>query len=89
MNKIIKVQNLKCGGCAHTIITKISELENIKNVKVTVKTATVEFECLTDADFEIVKNELNTIGYPVVGNKNSIGLKAKSFVSCTSGRISN
>jgi len=89
MQKTITIQNLKCGGCARTITTKVSELNNIENVKVDVENSTVTFDFITDTDFETVKDRLNTIGYPVVGDKNSIGLKAKSFVSCASGRMSS
>lgn len=89
MKKTITIQNLKCGGCARTITTKISELENIENVKVDVENATVTFEYLSDIDIETVKNKLNGIGYPAEGDANTITSKAKSFVSCASGRMAN
>ena len=36
MTTIIKIQNLKCGGCANTIIKKVSDIENVTNVNVNV-----------------------------------------------------
>ena len=34
MTTTLEIQNLKCGGCAHTIISKLNELEGIQNVSV-------------------------------------------------------
>ena len=37
----IIVQNLKCGGCAKTIINTLTALDNVKNVEVDVNQSTV------------------------------------------------
>lgn len=89
MKSTIIIQNLKCGGCANTITTKISALENINNVTVNLETSTVSFEGVSEDDITSVKNKLAAIGYPVEGEDNSIVSKAKSFVSCATGRMSN
>ena len=34
MTITLEIQNLKCGGCSNTIITKLSDLENIKDANV-------------------------------------------------------
>ena len=47
MNTTILIQNLKCGGCANTITTKISTLENISNVIVNVEDSSVSFESVS------------------------------------------
>ena len=44
MNTSIKIQNLKCGGCANTIIKKISAIKNVTNVSVNVDDSTVTFD---------------------------------------------
>lgn len=88
MKEVIKIQNLKCGGCAHTITTKILEIENIKNVTVAVETSEVTVEYVSESDLENVKNKLSAIGYPEEGAKNSVVSKAKSFVSCATGKMS-
>ena len=36
MNTSIVVQNLKCGGCANTITTKLAEIENISEITIDV-----------------------------------------------------
>lgn len=88
MQKTVIIQNLKCGGCAKTITTNISELENIMNVSVNVDESSVTFDFTTDKDAEVVKNKLSALGYPVEGDANSITSKAKSFVSCATGKMS-
>ena len=89
MKSTIVIQNLKCGGCASTISTKISALDNINSVLVDVETSTVSFEASSEEDITLVKNKLAAIGYPAEGEDNSMVSKAKSFVSCATGRMSN
>ncbi len=89
MTSSLIVQNLKCGGCANTITTKISALENISNVTVDIETSTVTFEAVSEENIVQVKTKLATIGYPEVGDSNSVVSKAKSFVSCATGKMSN
>lgn len=87
MTANLYIQNLKCGGCAHTITTKISELLNISNVEVNVEESSVSFNYNAEDELNVVKNKLQTLGYPVEGNANSVISKAKSFVSCATGKI--
>jgi copper chaperone len=88
MTTTIKIQNLKCGGCANTIITKISSLDNVKEVTVNLEDSTVTFNTLSEKEIEIVKNKLTTLGYPADGENNSVISKAKSYVSCATGKMS-
>ena len=88
MKTTILIQNLKCGGCANTISSKISNLENISNVMVDVDASSVTFESVSDIDVVNVREKLAAIGYPEEGEDNTIVSKAKSFVSCATGRIS-
>ena len=88
MKTSISVQNLKCGGCAHTITSKISAIENISNLEVDVEENRVSFNYLMDADVLAVKNKLKNLGYPSIEDDNSLVSKAKSFVSCATGKIS-
>ncbi|MCR9182719.1 MAG: heavy-metal-associated domain-containing protein [Flavobacteriaceae bacterium] len=87
MKTTLQIQNLKCGGCAHTVTTKITALENIENVLVDVDTDTVSFEYTNEADLETVKKKLLSLGYPAIGEANPLTAKAKSFVSCAVGRM--
>jgi len=87
MKTTLQIQNLKCGGCAHTVTTKITALENIENVLVDVDADTVSFDYSNEQDLEQVKTKLLALGYPALGEINSITSKAKSFVSCAVGRM--
>ena len=89
MKTTIIIQNLKCGGCANTITTKLSGIEGISDVTVNVETSTVSFNYKNENDLLAVKSKLSAIGYPEEGEKNSVVSKAKSFVSCATGKMAN
>ena len=88
MKTTLKIQNLKCGGCANTIITKISNIDQISDVNVNVEESTVTFTSTSEGEIENVKNKLSTLGYPIEGDNNSVISKAKSYVSCATGKMS-
>ncbi len=87
MTTNLTIQNLKCGGCAHTITTKLSELHNITNVIVDVESSTVGFNHQSIKEAALVKNKLSTLGYPIEGDVNTTVSKAKSYVSCAVGKM--
>ncbi|WP_322550748.1 heavy-metal-associated domain-containing protein [Flavobacterium psychraquaticum] len=88
METTIQIQNLKCGGCANTITKNIVVIEGITNVSVNVEESTVNFNYETEAQLVEVKEKLKTLGYPEDGATNSLGSKAKSYVSCAIGKMS-
>lgn len=81
------VQNLKCGGCANTVKNKLSELEGVSAVEVNVETAEVVFNLKDENLMQRVTDKLAAIGYPIVGDENTLKQKAQSFVSCVVGRV--
>lgn len=87
MKTTLYIQNLKCGGCETTIKNKLSELKSISNISFNFQYATVTFEHENKEDIDNVKQLLSKIGYPPFGEKNNLGKKAKSYVSCATGRI--
>lgn len=82
-----QIQNLKCGGCAHTIISNLNKLDNIDNVQLNVETSEVSFNCINEIDVKTVYQKLKALGYPIIEEENSIALKAKSYISCAVGKI--
>ncbi len=88
MKTSIIVQNLKCGGCANTISTKLSEIETISNILVDVEESKVTFDCPNPEDAIEVKQKLRSLGYPSIEDENGLVSKAKSFVSCATGKMS-
>jgi len=87
MRTTVHLQNLKCGGCEHTIINRLSEVKNISNVEINQEDATIAFDYHTNHDFEAAKHVLSRIGYPIVGTENKLKTKVQSYVSCAIGRI--
>lgn len=88
MKATIHIQNLKCGGCAKTITSKVSTLPNITNVTIDLESSTVSFNYSDFNDAVLVKEKLKSLGYPSIEMDNSTISKARSFVSCASGKIS-
>ena len=89
LNKMItniQIENLKCGGCAATIKKGISAINGVNDVAVDVENSIVTIDS-ENANLVEIKEKLSKLGYPEVGDKNSVLHKAKSFVSCAVGRI--
>ncbi len=87
MKTSILVQNLKCGGCANTIVSELSIIKGIDNVTVDNDSSSVSFSHVDVDETILAKEKLKAIGYPSVDSKNSVLSKTKSFVSCASGRM--
>ena len=87
MKAAILVQNLKPGERANTITTKLSQIDTLSEILVDTETSTVSFVATNPEDVLIVKEKLKTLGYPSIEDANGIISKAKSFVSCATGRI--
>lgn len=87
MKHTIQIQNLKCGGCANTIITKLNLLEGISETAVNVEKDEVSFNYTSEENLAIIYQKLKDLGYPIYEDDNSLGLKAKSYISCAMGRF--
>ena len=83
----LEIQNLKCGGCANTIISRLNELDNISDVTVDNTNDSVSFAYQNEDGLQSARTLLSKLGYPVVGENNPLSKKARSFVSCAAGRM--
>jgi copper chaperone len=86
MKHKVHIQNLKCGGCAHTITSELGKLDGVTDVIVDENTDAVSFK-LDGEDISNVVRRLDELGYPIENEPNSLFKKAKSYVSCAVGRI--
>jgi len=86
MKTEIKVDNLKCHGCANTITNSLQKLDGVDMVAVDVENSTVLLEHKPEVDKDRFTNKLSQLGYPEQGTTTAIQ-KAKSYVSCAIGRI--
>ncbi len=88
METTIHIQNLKCGGFANTITKGIATIDSIQNISVNVEESSVTFSYENEGILDEVKSKLKTMGYPEDGEANTLGSKAKSYVSCAIGKMS-
>ena len=87
MKSLLVLQNLKCTGCASTITSKLTDFDFVHSVMVDVEASTVEVIYELEINLPILQEALRKLGYPVVGEANSLTTKAKSYVSCAIGKI--
>lgn len=86
----IQVDNIKCGGCASTIRTKLEEAFAAA-VSVDIQAGVVTIDSAEESRAQIVAR-LAQLGYPESGTAEGLGkatAKARSFVSCAIGRMSS
>ncbi|MDG6779130.1 heavy-metal-associated domain-containing protein [Thiomicrorhabdus sp. zzn3] len=90
----IRAENIKCGGCANSICKQLSQLDGIETVEVDVENGLVNCQISSGLVSEAVEAEvaaqLLRMGYPPAGSVEGIkaaGAKAKSFVSCAVGKL--
>ena len=87
MKTTVHIQNLKCGGCASTITKNLNALDDVSDVIVVVEDNSVTFDYSEVHTLDVVKKTLAELGYPEDGERNSLGAKAKSYVSCAIGKM--
>ncbi|WP_439132727.1 heavy-metal-associated domain-containing protein [Polaribacter sp.] len=86
MKTEIQIENLKCGGCAATIKKGILGIEGVNEIEIDIDKSIVSIVSENE-NLEEIKLKLSKLGYPEVGDKNTVVHKAKSFVSCAVGRL--
>lgn len=88
METKIYIENLKCGGCAATIKKGILSVDGVSEINVIVDESLIEVTSKSDV-ITAVKEKLSKMGYPEVGDDNTILHKAKSYVSCATGKMNS
>ena len=90
MSYQISVENIKCGGCASTIRSKLESMQGVDKIDVDIEAGLVNVDG-NESTREAVSARLLQLGYPESGTAEGIAAakaKAKSFVSCAVGRLS-
>lgn len=87
ITETIKIQNLKCGGCAKTIKDQLSALPGAIRVEVDEAGNTVLITHEDSLEKHLITERLMALGYPEEGDNNNILTKAKSYGSCMIGRL--
>lgn len=90
MKKVFQVKNVKCGGCAQTLRTKLEPLFGPVRVDLMVEPREISLE-IEEERMDELRMALREIGYPLTSdNLNFVegaGARVKSFVSCAVGRM--
>lgn len=90
MKQTFEVHNVKCGGCANTLVTSLKkDFGDIQvDLEVTPRKITLDIE---QDKLEDLKLKLRKLGYPLTTDELSGFEKAtttaKSFVSCAVGKM--
>jgi copper chaperone CopZ len=64
MQKTVKVPNISCGHCVHTIQNELGELEGVTRVVASEDTKTVTVEWQAPQTWDNIKAILQEINYP-------------------------
>ena len=89
MKHIIDVENISGSGCVTTISKRLKEIPGVENISVNIEDGRVSVEAHEDSR-EVIISALHASGYPLKGTVEGIEAareKAKSFVSCTVGKM--
>ncbi len=92
MKQTFEVLNVKCGGCANTLIKSLKEEFGDVEVNLDVNPRQITLD-VEDEQKEALKLKLRSLGYPLTSDELS-GLQkatttAKSFVSCAIGKMNS
>lgn len=92
MKQTLQVENVKCGGCATTLTSKLQE--EFGTIEVNLEVHPREITLDIDEDkLASLTVALRGLGYPLSSDKlgmvQSASTKAKSFVSCAVGKVDN
>lgn len=92
MKETFEVLNVKCGGCANTLKTKLAKEfgEVDVNLEVEPRQVTLNIE---ESDIPVLRKALKSLGYPMsdedLSTIEEFSTSAKSFVSCAVGKMNS
>ncbi|MEM8507224.1 MAG: heavy metal-associated domain-containing protein [Bacteroidota bacterium] len=88
MTTKLAIQNLKCDGCATTIREKLSKIAGITTVTILLDKSVLTISHTDEVAPAVIKNKLAALGYPALSERNDLLTKAKSYISCATGKMS-
>lgn len=84
MTHEISVENIKCGGCINTIKTALMKTPGVGKVDIDKETEVITV--VGSIEKSMLITTLSGLGYPEKG-KNNLLKKARSYVSCSIGKM--
>jgi copper chaperone CopZ len=90
MQQTFEVLNVKCGGCANTLIKSLADDFGEVNVDLGCEPRKITLD-IEENQMEKLKLTLRGLGYPLISDELStlqtLTTTAKSFVSCAIGKM--
>lgn len=90
MQQTFEVLNVKCGGCANTLIKSLANDFGEVNVDLECEPRKITLH-IEDNQTEKLKLKLRSLGYPLITDElntlQTLTTSAKSFVSCAIGKM--
>ena len=90
MQQTFEVLNVKCGGCANTLIKSLADDFGDVNVDLECEPRKITLN-IEDNQMEKLKLKLRGLGYPLTTDElntlQTVTTTAKSFVSCAIGKM--
>ena len=86
----LALDNIKCGGCAHSIKKGLLKNKHVTAVEIDIENGIIDITATKALDITSVKKDLLALGYPEKNSQKgleSLKTMAKSFVSCAIGKI--
>jgi len=86
----LELDNIKCGGCANTIVSQLKKKYAVDAVLVNHENGNVKIESSSELNRTEILDFVKSLGYPEKGTVQGLDkftTNAKSFVSCAIGRI--
>ena len=84
----LKVENIKCSGCANSIRHGLTKIAGVQDVYVDVDNGIIKVETDEYATLEAITYKLRSMGYPEKGKGTALAT-ATSYVSCMIGRVTS
>lgn len=78
---------MKCSGCAHSIKTKLGEINGVDSVAVELENDAIDIGYDSLATRITIIQKLHDMGYPEATEENGLLLQLKSYANCMVGRM--
>ena len=70
-----------------TITKNLSAIADVTDLHIELEDSAVSYTYTSEDTLLLVQQKLAHLGYPIDGDKNTLGSKAKSYVSCAIGKM--
>ena len=92
MTTTLELENIKCGGCANTLMKALHSYKELQDASVDPASGIVRFSHPEGFRLSGLKRKLRNLGYPVKGSVKGLekaAATAVSFASCAIGKLSS